>query len=313
MPVGDPLHLSTHLVRRLSREHFGAVRPIASTGGSRACPAELGSRAQMPTFVTRSPIVVALCVLAAAALGACGSSGGAASTSGAGAPAGLTGTQWVLDSAALGVPGAARVTSWMRLERGQVSGDDGCNRFSGGYSQSGSALRFGPLAGTRRHCPGAAVEVGTRVTAALEATRSFALRGGELVLRDAGGAELLRYRASAPHVEGHWEATSVLYADGIHSVIIGTTLTADFATGGKLSGSGGCNDFSGGYTAQDTTLRIGPLVSTQKACAGPEGANEQEQGYLAALESARTFDQAGDALTIFDAQGRMAVTLARAG
>jgi len=268
----------------------------------------------MPTLRSRPPLVAALCVLAGLALGACGSSGGSRPTSTAGSPpAGLTGTQWVLDTAALGVSGGGQVTSWIRFEGGRVSGDDGCNGFSGSYSTSGSSLRLGPLAGTLKHCAGAAGEVGARVTAALERTRSFALASPGLVLRDARGAAVLHYRANLPHAEGRWEVTSVLYADGIHSLITGTTLTANFAADGGVSGSGGCNDFSGTYTAHDATLRIGALVSTQKACASPAGANEQEQGYFAALESARTFDQVGDTLTILDAQGRMAVTLTRAG
>jgi len=268
----------------------------------------------MPTLRSRPPLVVALGVLAGLALGACGSSGGSTSTSAADSPpAGLTGTQWVLDTAALGVSGGAQVASWIRFEGGRVSGDDGCNGFSGSYSTRGSSLRIGPLAGARRHCAGAAGEVGARVTAALERTRSFALVSPGLVLHDARGAAVLHYRASVPHVEGRWDVTSVLYANGIHSVIIGTTLTANFAADGSVSGSGGCNDFSGTYTAHEATLRIGALVSTQRACASPAGANEQEQGYFAALESARTFDQVGDTLTILDGQGRMAVTLMRAG
>ncbi len=267
----------------------------------------------MATFPIRPTFVGAVCALAGLALGACGGSGASTATSGPAPAAGLGGTQWVLDTAALGVSGAQQVTAWIRFAGGRVSGDDGCNQFSGSYTASGSSLRIGPLAGTRKHCAGAAGEVGTRVIAALERTRGFAATANALVLQDAGGTALLRYRASTPHVEGRWEVTSLLYADGLHSVILGTTLTADFAAGGKLSGSGGCNDFSGSYAATDVTLRIGSLVSTQRACASPDGANEQEQGYLAALESARTFDQVGDTLTIFDAQGRMAVTLARAG
>ena len=40
----------------------------------------------------------------------------------------------------------------LALREGRVSGFSGCNRFSGGYTLQGEALRFGPAAGTRMAC-----------------------------------------------------------------------------------------------------------------------------------------------------------------
>jgi len=70
-----------------------------------------------------------------------------------------------------------------------------------------------------------------------------------------------------------------------------------------LSGNSGCNTYNGGYEASGTTLKVGPLVSTQKACATPAGVMEQEQQYLAALQNAATYEIAGNTLTIRDASG----------
>lgn len=42
----------------------------------------------------------------------------------------------------------------LRFEQGRISGQAGCNRFSGGYSQDGETLTAGPLAMTRMACPG---------------------------------------------------------------------------------------------------------------------------------------------------------------
>ena len=50
---------------------------------------------------------------------------------------------------------------------GRVSGDDGCNGFSGSFEADGSKLTFGPLAGTQMACTGPADEVSRKVTAAL--------------------------------------------------------------------------------------------------------------------------------------------------
>jgi len=252
--------------------------------------------------------------LALAALtSACGGSGKESAGS---APAGgqLTGRHWVLDTAALGVGGAASVSSFIRFQAGdKVAGNDGCNQFAGSYSRAGSQLSFGLLAGTQMACPGTAGEVAQRVTSALGAVEGYAVSGPALTLRDDGGATLLTYREERAGVAGAWNVTSVLYDDGIRSVIGGTTLTTTFAADGHLSGSSGCNTFRGTYEEHGTALRVGPLASTRKACTGPQGAQAQERGYLAALESVVRFEQAGNRLTLFNATGQMAVTLEPSG
>jgi len=248
-----------------------------------------------------SPRIRALALVAAAALVAgCGSDGGSTSETSA-ADSALVGTQWVLDASAAS----------LRFASSQVTGNDGCNQFTGSYRRSGSALTFGPLAGTRKACPGAAGESATRVTSALERVATYAISGTTLRLSAQDGKLLLTYRARAASVAGDWEVVSVLYDDGIHSVVIGTTLTAVFAADGTLSGSGGCNTFSGTYSADGDHVRIGPLAATQRACAGPKGANEQEMGYFAALQSATTIEQAGDELTLLNAKGQRAVGFVR--
>ena len=55
----------------------------------------------------------------------------------------LVGTQWMLDVSALGVGGAGSVNSWISFSRGSVSGNDGCNAFSGSYEVDGSQLSSG--------------------------------------------------------------------------------------------------------------------------------------------------------------------------
>src|SRR4051812_47902380 len=139
----------------------------------------------------------------------------------------LAGTQWALDVSALGVSGASSVSSWITFERGRVSGNDGCNAFSGSYELDGSKLRFGPLAGTRKACIGPAGEVSGKVTEALERVRAYELAAETLRMKDASGEPLLTYAASTPGVEGSWTVTSVLYDDAIRSVVPHVELTAD--------------------------------------------------------------------------------------
>lgn len=53
----------------------------------------------------------------------------------------------------------------------------------------------------------------------------------------------------------------------------------------RISGSGGCNRFSGRVEASGDTLRLGPLAATRKACAAP--AMQNEDRFFGALEKTR--------------------------
>ncbi len=58
--------------------------------------------------------------------------------------------------------------------------------------------------------------------------------------------------------------------------------TLTFEDDGTVSGSGGCNTFSGGVTIDGTSLSFGPLASTQMACPDPVG--QEEQAFLLAMD-----------------------------
>jgi heat shock protein HslJ len=98
----------------------------------------------------------------------------------------LVGTQWLLDVSALGVGAAGSVSSWIAFERDRVSGNDGCNTFSGSYQADGSKLTFGALAGTKMACGSPADEVSRAVTAALARVRTYELSADALRMEDAG-------------------------------------------------------------------------------------------------------------------------------
>jgi len=67
------------------------------------------------------------------------------------------------------------------------------------------------------------------------------------------------------------------------SLIEGTSITAVFSTE-TVSGSAGCNDYTGQVTPVEDYFTIGPVAVTQQSCAEPAGVMEQEQAYLAALQ-----------------------------
>jgi heat shock protein HslJ len=173
-------------------------------------------------------------------------------------------------------------------------------------------MSIGPnIATTLVLCQGAADAVERAYIALLPKVETYAISGTTLTLSGAGN-KVLEYEASggAAALAGHWEVTSYYTGNAIQSVIIGTTLTADF-TKTDVSGDGGCNVFNGPFTVSADAITIGPLASTRRACADP-AAGTQEQQYLAALELAKTYRVTGTKLELLRAGGAIAATFERA-
>ena len=86
----------------------------------------------------------------------------------------------------------------------------------------------------------------------------------------------------------------------------GTELTSEF--GGKLrvSGSAGCNRYTGTYKVSGNSIRISTLATTKKACGAPIAS--QETAFLKALTEARSFTIKGRSLTLESARGRTLAT-----
>lgn len=126
------------------------------------------------------------------------------------------------------------------------------------------------------------------VTSACSATG-----GGSAASGSAGG--------TGGTLEGtQWKLTSFDASGTSTTVPAGVTVDARFAAN-TIAGSGGCNVYSGPVTVSGATIKVGALVSTQMACAGPSG--DVERAYLANLAKAATFTATADALTMFDAGG----------
>ena len=68
---------------------------------------------------------------------------------------------------------------------------------------------------------------------------------------------------------------------------------------GRVSGSTGCNRFTGSYTIDGETLELGQIASTRMACLPPGDA--VEQAYLAALGQVAAWSVEDDELALLDA------------
>jgi heat shock protein HslJ len=157
----------------------------------------------MPTL-HRGPrrALVASAVLAAAVVAACStpSASPTAAPASAGSPAALEldGTKWLLtdylspDGALLTVPAA--VTPLAQFQDGTMTGNAGCNTFSGPYSVSGESLTLGPMVSTKMACEEPMASVEAAYLAALEVVDKAALLdNGKLQLWDSEGKTTLAF------------------------------------------------------------------------------------------------------------------------
>jgi heat shock protein HslJ len=109
--------------------------------------------------------------------------------------------------------------------------------------------------------------------------------------------------ATPTTIVGVWDLSSYNNGKGgIVTVGTGTQTTADFQANWKLSGSGGCNQYSAGYTTTASNgITITKPSSTMMAC--ENNLMQQETQYLSLLPTATKYEISGDQLTMFNSAG----------
>ena len=207
------------------------------------------------------------------------------------------------------------VESTITLQDGEAGGQGGCNMFFAPYTLEGDRLSFGPAGSTMMACEERVMAQEQAFLANLEKIASYQIVANQLHMADADGAVLLAFepQEQTPLTGTLWQVTMVNNGqEAVVGIIEGTELTATFEEDGTVFGSGGCNNFSGGYTIDGDQIAIDPLAVTMMFCEGVEGLMEQEAAFTAALESAATYSIQGDQLELRTADGALAVSFVAA-
>jgi len=213
----------------------------------------------------------------------------------------LTGKVWALTELMGKPPGAGTGISAQFSSDGKVSGSAGCNRYSGTYTVSGNSITISSsMATTMMMCEQPVMDQESAYLKALADAKTFEVKGDILTLAAADKTSLVSYKAQSQDLSGtSWVPTGVNNGkQAVVGLLAGTTLTADFGKDGTLSGNAGCNTYSGAYKVNGDQITIGPLASTMKACSEPAGVMEQEAQYLAALQSAATYQIEGNVMQL---------------
>jgi heat shock protein HslJ len=231
--------------------------------------------------------------------------------SGASSQPSLETTAWVLTEIQ-GKPVLPGIFPTLRFEKGQVGGYASCNQFAGTYHASGDRLTFGYLNSTLMAC---LTQLTARTTdspimqqeeaylAALKAVVKYQIVAGKLNLLDPMGKVVLSFETQDTRLEGKtWRLTHYSAGkDTVRPALETAPVTAEFVNG-TLSGSSGCNHYSGQYTREGLKLSLGPVAATLMACADP-AVMEQENDFFKALSSVDSYRMEGKKLTLYNAAG----------
>ena len=111
----------------------------------------------------------------------------------------LAGTSWEAtnynngNQAVVGVIADTTLTANFDAE-GTISGSAGCNDYFGSYTTDGDTITIGPLASTRKLCPGEGVmEQEAAYLAALETAATYSISGNTMVMRTAEDAMVANF------------------------------------------------------------------------------------------------------------------------
>lgn len=215
---------------------------------------------------------------------------------------GLGGTAWtVISIAGTATIEGARPTMRFAFE-GEVSGSDGCNSYSGPFRTDGQDIAVGQLGSTLIGCePLLDAQAQAFMQALTGAATWRQTETGALELR--GHGDLIAEPLQAPPVEPgpivsdlagtNWVLEEL---DGVS--LVDTVPTIAFGGDGTVSGSAGCNTFSGTFQVEGANLAFTPLATTKMACADPT--MFVESAYISALDGVKGWSVGADGRLVLD-------------
>jgi heat shock protein HslJ len=103
-----------------------------------------------------------------------------------------------------------------------------------------------------------------------------------------------------------WRLTSLEGRPALGTVKV----TAVFGEDSRVSGSGGCNRYTGGAAFEGARVQIGAVAATRMYCFG-DGVMAQEDAYFAALSKAASYRVEGDELLLGPSPDRVTLVFTR--
>jgi heat shock protein HslJ len=197
----------------------------------------------------------------------------------------------------------------------KLSGTGGCNQYNAEYTTTASnGITITQPVTTLMACAEPVMQQETQYLSLLQQATKYEISGDQLTMYNSAGTKILIYKKHVPvPLTGTWNLFNYNNGKGaIQSVMIGSTTNAVFGSNWKLSGTGGCNQYSAEFTTTASNgITITPPTSTMMACAEP--VNQQETQYFSLLPTAAKYEISGDQLTMFNSAGTKILIYKSAG
>jgi heat shock protein HslJ len=103
-----------------------------------------------------------------------------------------------------------------------------------------------------------------------------------------------------------WQLVSYGEAGTETPIVVGSFITLEFREGNEVSGTGGCNSYGSSYVLGDGAITFNDVFSTERACTDMAIMN-QEQAYLAGLQTAVGYTLSDDQLILTSEKGQQLV------
>ncbi|MFF0816410.1 META domain-containing protein [Rhodococcus sp. NPDC003318] len=248
---------------------------------------------------------IGLAALAVAALAGCSDSSAAAPEP---PQADLVGRTFVsTEVEGTPIPGGGPLTVSFE-EPDRLSAAAGCNRAVGTADFSDDRITVtGPLATTMMACPGGRAGADAWVAEFFAASPNWSLDGDTLQLStDDATVTLLDKKVAQPDrplVGTAWVVDATISRSAVTSslAIEDSMPTLLIADDGTVTGSTGCNNFTGTAEVAGDTVTFGPLATTRMMCE-PDVA-EVETAVLTALDGTTTATIESDRLRLMNVNG----------
>jgi heat shock protein HslJ len=193
-------------------------------------------------------------------------------------------TKWQL---VMDIPPAGEAP-YVRFGDGRMEGFSGCSKFVARYVQDSvgaRAIAIGRIEVDRRLCEPSPRAAEMRMLEVLQSVSSYSITADALSMTGSGGTLKFQAASDAQPVAGAPPAPSpspsspTLTGTRWKGVVEGgvdeaATPWLEFVDG-RVAGYTGCNMLSGTWRAEGSEFRMGPLVTTKRACAGAGGEVEK--------------------------------------
>jgi heat shock protein HslJ len=197
----------------------------------------------------------------------------------------------------------------------KLSGTGGCNQYNAEYTTTASnGITITQPITTLMACAEPVMQQETQYLSLLPTAAKYEISGDQLTMYNSAGTKILIYKKHVPvPLTGTWNLFNYNNGKGaIQSVMIGSTTNAVFGSNWKLSGTGGCNQYSAEFTTTASNgITITQPTSTMMACAEP--VMQQETQYLSLLPTAAKYEISGDQLTMYNSAGTKILIYKSAG